>query len=171
MVKKSHGHDERSGKMSAIEVAFARRTDVQRARALAELCYRKTLGTTFTPLDLAEIALTETGSHGLSSSAVSHKGALGVWQLMPYRAKSHGYTPKDMLNDEKCAEAAVLELLSKLAMAKGDAIRAKKLYCGVGREANAYEIKRRQFRREILDLIDPPVKEATTVISRCQKAS
>jgi len=159
--KNSHGHDNRSEQLQAIEIAFSRRTDPQRARFLAELCYRKTLGTVFTPLDLAEIALTETGSHRLSSKAVSHKGALGVWQLMPFRAKSHGYSPEEMLDDGKCAEAAVLELQSKLEMAKGNAVRAKKLYCGVGPEANAYEVKRRQFRQEILDILAPPVKEAT----------
>lgn len=142
---------ERKMQVVAIEKAFARRTDPQRARWLAALCYLKTLGTRFMPLDLAEIALTETGSHGLSGRAVSHKGALGVWQLMPKRAMSHGYDPGEMKNDEKCAEAAIRELAGKLAMAKGNLPRAKKLYCGTGPEADAYEVKRRQFRREILD--------------------
>jgi hypothetical protein len=160
--KKSHGHDERADQLQAIQIAFSRRTDPKRAQYLAELCYRKTLGTVFTPLDLAEIALTETGGFHLSNSAVSHKGAVGVWQLMPSRAKSHGYTARDMRDDDKCAEAAVLELQTKLRMARGDKIRAKKLYCGVGREANAYEVKRRRFRLEILDAIDVPVKEAYT---------
>jgi len=102
------------------------------------------------PLDIAEIALAETGSHGLSAKAVSHKGALGVWQLMPHRARSHGYSPQDMKNDEKCAEAAVRELLTKVKMARGNLKRAKKLYCGVGPQADAYETKRMRFRREIL---------------------
>jgi hypothetical protein len=168
--KKSHGHDERADQLQAIQIAFSRRTDPKRAQHLAELCYRKTLGTVFTPLDLAEIALTETGSHRLSARAVSCKGALGVWQLMPSRAISHGYTPADMMDDAKCAEAAVLELQSKLQMARGDKVRAKKLYCGVGPEANAYEIKRRRFRLEILDAIDVPVKEASAV-SHFQHAS
>ena len=70
---------------------------------------------------------------------------------MPHRAKSHGYSPDDMENDEKCAEAAVRELASKMAMARGNLVRAKKLYCGVGPDADAYEVKRRQFRRELLD--------------------
>lgn len=170
-IRKSHGHDERSDQLQAIQIAFSRRTTSQRARNLAELCYRKTLGTVFTPLDLAEIALTETGSHNLASGAISPKGALGVWQLMPSRAKSHGYTAQDMLNDEKCAEAAVLELKSKLVMAKGNIVRAKKLYCGVGREANAYEIKRRRFRLEILDVIDFPVREASTRAAHLQRTS
>lgn len=143
--------EERKKQVVAIEKAFARRTDPQRARWLAALCYLKTLGTRFMPLDLAEIALTETGSHGLSGKAVSHKGALGVWQLMPKRAMSHGYDPVEMKNDEKCAEAAIRELASKLAMAKGNLPRAKKLYCGTGPAADAYEVKRRRIRREILD--------------------
>ncbi|HEY6838210.1 MAG TPA: transglycosylase SLT domain-containing protein [Geobacteraceae bacterium] len=151
VMEKGINLDERKRQVPAIAAAFARRTDPQRARWLAALCYLKTLGTTFMPLDIAEIALAETGSHGLSGKAVSPKGALGVWQLMPQRAKSHGYSPEDMENDEKCAEAAVRELNSKLAMAKGNLIRAKKFYCGVGPEADAYELKRRQFRREILD--------------------
>jgi len=168
--KKCHGHDERVDQLQAIEIAFSRRTDPQRAKHLAELCYRTTLGTVFTPLDLAEIALTETGGYRLSGKAVSSKGALGVWQLMPSRAKSHGYTPNDMSDDEKCAKAAVLELQTKLKMARGDKIRAKKLYCGVGREADAYEIKRRRYRIEILDTIDVPVKEASA-ISHLQNAT
>jgi hypothetical protein len=143
--------DERKRQVQAIAAAFARRTEPQRARWLAALCYLKTLGTTFMPLDIAEIALAETGSHGLSGKAVSSKGALGVWQLMPHRAKCHGYSPEEMENDEKCAEAAVRELASKLEMAKGDLVRAKKLYCGVGPQADAYEVKRRQFRKEILE--------------------
>lgn len=146
--------DERKRQVQAIATAFARRTEPHRARWLAALCYLKTLGTNFMPLDIAEIALAETGSHGLSGKAVSSKGALGVWQLMPHRAKSHGYSPEEMENDEKCAEAAVRELGSKLEMAKGDLVRAKKLYCGVGPQADAYETKRRQFRKEILEELE-----------------
>jgi len=142
--------EERRRQIPAIVAAFARRTDLQRASRLASLCYLKTIDTPFMPLDIAEIALAETGSHGLSAKAVSHKGALGVWQLMPSRAKSHGYTPTDMENDEKCAEAAVRELLTKMRMAGGNLRRAKKLYCGVGPQADAYETKRLRFRREIL---------------------
>lgn len=142
--------EERRKQIPAIIAAFARRTDLQRANRLASLCYLKTLDTPFMPMDIAEIALAETGSHGLSARAVSHKGALGVWQLMPHRAKSHGFSPQDMKNDEKCAEAAVRELLTKVKMARGNLNRAKKLYCGVGPQADAYETKRMRFRREIL---------------------
>lgn len=142
--------EERRMQIPAIVSAFAKRTDLKRAQRLASLCYLKTLGTPFMPMDIAEIALAETGSHGLAATAVSYRGALGVWQLMPSRAKSHGYSPQDMENDEKCAEAAVRELLTKMKMAKGNLRRAKKLYCGVGPQANAYEVKRMGFRREIL---------------------
>lgn len=151
VMEKGVNLEERKRQVPAIVAAFGRRTDPQRARRLAALCYLKTLGTPFMPLDIAEIALAETGSHGLSGKAISPKGALGVWQLMPVRAKSHGFSPEEMENDEKCAEAAVRELRSKLEMARGDLPRAKKLYCGIGPEADAYEVKRRQFRREILD--------------------
>lgn len=151
VMEKGINLEERRRQVPAIAAAFARRTSLERARWLAALCYLKTLGTSFMPMDLAEIALAETGEHRLSARAVSHKGALGVWQLMPSRAKSHGYEPEDMADDEKCASAAVRELLSKVVMAKGDLVRAKKLYCGVGPAANAYEARRRQFRREILD--------------------
>ena len=151
VMEKGINLEDRQRQVPAIAAAFARRTDAQRARWLAALCYLKTLGTPFMPMDIAEIALAETGGHGLSGKSVSRKGALGVWQLMPYRAKSHGYSPDDMENDEKCAEAAVRELASKMEMARGNLVRAKKLYCGVGPDADAYEVKRRQFRREILD--------------------
>jgi len=134
----------------AIATAFARRTDPQRARWLAALCYLKTLGTPFMPLDIAQIALAETGEFGLSGTAVSPKGAVGVWQLMPHRAMSHGYSPQEMKNDEKCAEAAVRELTTKLKMAKGNLAKAKRFYCGAGPEADAYEKKIHQFNREIL---------------------
>ncbi|HEY6874654.1 MAG TPA: transglycosylase SLT domain-containing protein [Geobacteraceae bacterium] len=161
VMEKGINLEERRGQVPAIAAAFSLRTDPKRARWLAALCYLKTLGTPFMPMDLAEIALAETGSHGLSAKAVSHKGALGVWQLMPRRAMSHGYSPEDMANDEKCAEAAVRELASKLGMAKGDMVRAKKLYCGAGPEADAYEVKRRQFRKEIMNLLaaTPSAKE------------
>jgi len=134
----------------AISATFARRTTPQRAKWLAEICFQKTKGTTFTPLDLAEIALAETGGHRLSSKAVSPKGALGVWQLMPERALSHGYQPSEMRDDEKCAEAAVRELKEKLAMAKGNLARAKRYYCGAGPAAAAYDAIRKRFRAEIL---------------------
>ena len=134
----------------AISAAFARRTTPQRARWLAEICFQKTIGTTFTPIDLAEIALAETGGHQLSSRAVSPKGALGVWQLMPERALSHGYQPADMRDDEKCADAAVRELKEKLTMAKGNLSRAKRYYCGAGPAAAAYDKIRKRFRAEIL---------------------
>lgn len=153
VMEKGINLEERRRQVSAIAAAFSLRTEPKRARWLAALCYLKTLGTPFMPMDLAEIALAETGGHGLSGKAVSQKGALGVWQLMPRRAMSHGYSPDEMENDEKCAEAAVRELASKLEMAKGDMVKAKKLYCGTGPEADAYEAKRRQFRNEIMDLL------------------
>jgi hypothetical protein len=134
----------------AIYSAFARRTTPERAKWLAEICYQSTAGTQFTPLDLAEIALAETGGHRLSSRAVSSKGAMGVWQLMPERAASHGYRPSDMRDDEKCAAAAVKELKEKLLMAKGNLSRAKRLYCGAGPAAATYDRIRRRFRAEIL---------------------
>lgn len=102
------------------------------------------------PFDLAEIALAETGGHRLSGRAVSSKGALGVWQLMPRRAKSHGYSPEDMSDDAKCAEAAVHELYTKLDMAQGNMERAKKLYCGQGPQADAYMKKILNIRREMV---------------------
>jgi transglycosylase-like protein with SLT domain len=151
VMEKGINLEERKRQVPAIAAAFSRYAVAERARWLAALCYLKTLGTPFMPMDLAEIALAETGSHGLSGKAISPKGALGVWQLMPYRAKSHGYSPEEMENDEKCAEAAVRELASKLAMAKGNMIKAKKFYCGIGPGADAYEVRRRQFRREILE--------------------
>jgi hypothetical protein len=140
---------ERKRQVAAIEAAFARRTTPHRSRQLAALCFTKTLGTPFMPFDLAEIALAETGGHNLSAAAVSSKGALGVWQLMPYRAKSHGFSPSDMENDEKCAEAAVRELFTKLSMAQGNLERAKKLYCGQGPQADAYLKKIRLVREEM----------------------
>jgi hypothetical protein len=145
---------ERKRQVAAIESAFARRTTPHRSRQLAALCFTKTLGTPFVPFDLAEIALAETGGHKLSAVAVSSKGALGVWQLMPRRAKSHGYSPADMENDEKCAEAAVCELYSKLTMAQGNMERAKKLYCGQGPQADAYLRKIRLVRQEMRGALD-----------------
>lgn len=156
VMEKGINLEERQSQVAAIERAFSRRTGPDRARWLAALCYLKTLGTPFMPLDIAEIALAETGSVGLSNKAVSPMGALGVWQLMPRRARSHGYSPEDMENDEKCAEAAVRELISKMEMAKGNLVKAKKLYCGVGPQADAYEVKRRQLRQEILGYMTTP---------------
>jgi hypothetical protein len=153
VMEKGINLEERKSQVPAIAATFSLRTDAKRARWLAALCYLKTLGTPFKPIDIAEIALAETGGHGLSGKAVSHKGALGVWQLMPRRAMSHGYSPEEMENDEKCAEAAVRELASKLAMAKGDMVKAKKYYCGIGPDADAYEVKRRSFRKEILEFL------------------
>lgn len=150
--------DERQRQARAIATVFARRTNPERAHRLASLCYLKTLGTEFMPLDLAEIALAETGSIGFDPKAVSPKGALGVWQLMPYRAESHGFSPHEMADDEKCAEAAVRELATKLEMARGNLTRAKKLYCGVGPEADAYEIKRRRYKRELLRELHLPLQ-------------
>lgn len=151
VMEKGINLEERKKQVPAIAAAFSKKTDPQRARWLAALCYLKTLGTPFMPMDMAEIALAETGEHGLSGKAVSVKGAAGVWQLMPFRAKTHGYSRKDLEDDEKCAEAAVRELLTKVAMAKGDLVKAKKLYCGVGPQADAYEVRRRQFRKQILE--------------------
>lgn len=141
---------ERSEQIVAIEKVFARRTKLSRARELARLCNEATLNSPFSPLDMAEIALAETGGHRLSARAVSERGALGVWQLMPGRARSHGYQPQEMLNDATCAEAAVKELSVKLEMARGNLLQAKQLYCGVGPDAEAYTLKRTIYRRELL---------------------
>jgi hypothetical protein len=59
-----------------------------------------------------------------------------------------------MGNDEKCAEAAVRELLTKLETAGGNMARAKKLYCGQGPQANAYARKILQVRREMQAYLD-----------------
>src|SRR6266568_643455 len=141
---------QRKKQQAVIESAFSRRTSPERAHQLAAVCFDKTIGTVFMPFDLAEIALAETGGHRLSSRAISSKGALGVWQLMPYRARSLGYSSKDMLDDGKCAEAAVRELYTKLDMAQGNLERAKKYYCGQGPQANAYMNKIRIIRSEML---------------------
>ncbi|MGB9080925.1 MAG: transglycosylase SLT domain-containing protein [Desulfuromonadaceae bacterium] len=141
---------QRKKQQAVIESAFSRRTSPERAQQLAAICFDKTVGTVFMPFDLAEIALAETGGHRLSARAVSSKGARGVWQLMPYRARSHGYSPKDMLDDAKCAEAAVCELYAKLDMAQGNLERAKKYYCGQGPQANAYMKKIRTVRQEMI---------------------
>jgi len=151
VMEKGINLEERKRQIPAIAVAFARRTEPQRANRLAALCYLKTLGTPFMPMDMAEIALTETGGHGLASKSVSYKGARGVWQVMPVRARTHGYSARDLQDDEKCAEAAVRELYSKLLMANGNLVKAKKLYCGWGPQANAYEARRRQYRKELLE--------------------
>jgi hypothetical protein len=142
--------ESRKKQVAAIYAAFSRRTTPERAKWLAEICYQKTAGTKFMPMDLAEIALAETGGHRLSSTAVSSKGAMGVWQLMPERALSHGYRPSEMRDDEKCADAAVRELKEKLAMAKGNLSRAKRFYCGAGPDAAIYDRIRKRFRAEIL---------------------
>jgi len=144
----------RKKQIPAITAAFARRTTPERAKWLAEICFESTLGTKFMPMDLAEIALAETGGHRLSSRVVSSKGAMGVWQLMPERALSHGYQPSEMMDDEKCANAAVRELREKLSMARGNLSRAKRFYCGTGRAAAAYEVVRKRFRAEILRELD-----------------
>jgi hypothetical protein len=149
LMEKGISMEERRRQTAAVEAAFNRRTTPERARQLAALCFTKTLGTPFMPFDLAEIALAETGGNRLSGRAISCKGALGVWQLMPVRARSHGYTPEEMADDEKCAEAAVRELSAKLELAMGNMDTAKKLYCGKGPQANAYMKKIRQIRREM----------------------
>ena len=141
---------QRKKQQAVIESVFSRRTSPERAQKLAAICFDKTAGTVFMPFDLAEIALAETGGHSLSSRAVSVRGARGVWQLMPRRARSHGYSPDDMLDDGKCAAAAVSELHTKLDMARGDLERAKKYYCGQGPQANAYMKKILSIRQEML---------------------
>ena len=141
---------ERQKQLPAITSIFARHTSMDRAYRLAYLCYEATVGTPFKPIDLAELALAETGGHALSADAVSSEGALGVWQLMPNRARSHGYTPSEMKLDEKCAEAAVRELKTKLQMADGNLQKAKRLYCGAGEQARLYELKTRKYRRMIM---------------------
>lgn len=141
---------ERQKQLPAIISIFSRHTSRERANRLAYLCYETTLDTPFTPMDLAELALAETGGHALSNHAVSSEGALGVWQLMPKRAISHGYQPAEMKKDEKCAAAAVKELKSKLAMADGNLQKAKRLYCGTGPQARQYEVKTRKYRQQIM---------------------
>ena len=141
--------EDRKLQVPVIEAAFAKVTTPERARNLAALCFTKTLGTPFTPMDLAEIALAETGGHQLSSKATSSMGALGVWQLMPKQARSHGYSPEEMRDDEKCAEAAVKTLASKMEMSGGNLDKAKKFYCGTGPQAEAYLRKIRKIRKEL----------------------
>lgn len=145
---------ERQNQLPAIISIFSRHTSRERASRLAYLCYETTLDTPFKPIDLAELALAETGGHSLSNHAVSSEGALGVWQLMPKRAKSHGYKPAEMKKDEKCAAAAVKELKTKLVMADGNLQKAKRLYCGTGPQARQYELKTRKYRNQIMTMME-----------------
>lgn len=149
VMEKGISLEERKQQLPVIEEVFAKLTTPERARNLSALCYLKTLGTQLTPFDLAEIALAETGGHALSSDATSSKGAIGVWQLMPNQARIHGYTAAEMRNDEKCAEAAVRTLLEKLTMARGQLDLAKKFYCGVGPQADAYLSKIQNIRKQL----------------------
>lgn len=151
---KERDRAERQKQIPAIISIFERHTSKERAHRLAYLSYETTLDTPLKPIDLAEIALAETGGHRLSGHAVSSEGALGVWQLMPERAKSHGYTPAQMKHDERNAEAAVKELMHKLGIAKGDLHKAKKLYCGAGPEAREYVKKIARYRKAIMVKID-----------------
>ena len=144
---------ERQRQLPAIVSVFKQRTSQERANRLAYLCYETTIDTPFKPIDLAEIALAETGGHGLSGKAVSSRGAVGVWQLMPVRARSHGYAPAEMNRDDKCAVAAVKELKTKLEMAGGNLAVAKRLYCGTGKQARDYDVKIRKYRSEILGIM------------------
>jgi len=57
-------------------------------------------------------------------------------------------------NDEKCADAAVRELYTKLEMAQGNLDRAKKLYCGQGPEADRYLRKIHKVHQELLTELD-----------------
>jgi Transglycosylase SLT domain len=141
--------EDRKQQVPVIEAAFAKITTPERARNLAALCFTKTLGTQFTPMDLAEIALAETGDFKLSSKATSPMGAVGVWQLMPKQARIHGYSPEEMRDDEKCAEAAVKTLDSKMEMANGNLDKAKRYYCGAGPEADAYLRKIQKIRKQL----------------------
>ncbi len=145
---------QRKKQQAVIESAFSQKTSRKRAHKLAAICFEKTASTVFMPFDLAEIALAETGGHALSSRAVSGKGARGVWQLMPERARSHGYSAKDMLDDAKCAEAAICELYSKLEMAQGDMDRAKSYYCGQGPQADAYLKRIRNAREKMVEALN-----------------
>lgn len=153
-VERQKDRVERQTQLPAIISTFARYTNKEQANRLAYICYETTIDTPFKPIDLAELALAETGGHFLSGKAVSSEGALGVWQLMPQRARSHGYAPADMKKDEKCAAAAVKELATKLAVADGDLFKAKRLYCGAGRQARLYELKIRKYRQQILSRIE-----------------
>ncbi len=167
LMEKGTSLEERWRQVPAIAAAFARRTDDQRAWHLAKLCYLKTLGTTLIPLDLAEIALAETGGHGLEGKSVSPRGALGVWQLMPFRAKSHGYAPEEMTDDAKCADAAVKELLCKMEMAGGNLALAKRFYCGSGAEARMYAQRIRNYHRELMtEMRVPTPRQALVGIDR-----
>jgi len=141
VMEKGISLEERKRQVPVIEAVFAKKTTPERARNLAALCYIKTLGTPFAPLDMAEIALAETGGHALSSRATSSMGAVGVWQLMPSQARIHGYTPEEMRDDEKCAEAAVRALLSKLEMADGKWTLPRSTTVGVARRLRPICVK------------------------------
>ena len=149
---------ERQKQLPAITAVFARHTSESQACRLAYLCYETTIGTPFKPIDLAELALAETGGHALSGKAVSSEGAMGVWQLMPARARSHGFKAAEMSRDEKCATAAVRELAVKLKVAGGDLAKAKRLYCGAGKQARLYGIKTSKYRKQIMSLMEKEQK-------------
>jgi hypothetical protein len=73
-----------------------------------------------------------------------------------------------MQNDEKCAEAAVRTLLSKLDIADGNMERAKKFYCGTGPQAEAYLRKLRSIRQALLEELDR--NRATLALNESQRS-
>jgi hypothetical protein len=116
VMEKGINLEERKGQVPAIATAFSLRTDSKRARWLAALCYLKTSA----PLHadgLAEIALAGQEGTVCPPGNITERRGRGLAVDAP-QVMSHGYSPDDMEDDEKCAEAAVRELASKLEMAQ-----------------------------------------------------
>lgn len=71
------------------------------------------------------LALAESGGDPLN---VSHKGAAGLWQLMPSTARAYGITPAERLDVEKATRAAARYIRHLLDEFHGDLLWAVAAY-------------------------------------------
>jgi len=80
-------------------------------------------------------------------TAISKRGAIGVWQIMPYEAEYYGYTAKDMFSIEKNLLVAKKVLYRKASVVKNP-WNAVKYYNGSGWHAHNYKkhIKRAYYK-------------------------
>jgi len=82
--------------------------------------------------------------------AVSKRGAIGVWQIMPYEAEYYGYTAEDMFSIEKNLLVAKKVLYRKANLVK-NAWTAVQCYNGSGWYAHNYKnhVKRAYYKLNI----------------------
>jgi membrane-bound lytic murein transglycosylase D len=128
------------------EVVQTRSLETRKSREFYFTAITNMLANSKIPRERAEIYAEIPDVESLwKPSAISHRGALGLWQIMPNTAKRYGYKPNDMYEPAKATQCAIKYLIFLDSLYSGDVAAVLFAYnggeTGVATHAKIFQTK------------------------------